>query len=101
MRPPELREGLLCLTSDPEHLVGVLVRREGLRFSLAMLLLDDQAALASSPKGLETLEQALHLPVRVLPGSAGSLLGLHTVLANRRGEVLDLSGGRKLPSIPP
>lgn len=85
MRPPELREALLCPVSDGEHLVATLVRREGTRFSLLLHLADELAALASSPTALEHLSRELNLPIRVLPADVGAFLALKTTLADREG----------------
>lgn len=98
--PPDalpLREALLVLVHHEGRVVATLVRREGLRFSLLLTLLDDQAALCSSPQGLEILEMACGLPVRLFDDPSGSFLALETLRAHRQGRVFSPSRGRKLP----
>lgn len=95
--PIPLHEALLCLSTHQGRVVGTLVRRDGLRLSLLLTLRDDQAALASSPPGLELLSDACDLPVRTLDGDAGHLLALRTLLANRENRDFVLSREEKLP----
>jgi len=85
VRPPELREALLCPVSNGNRLVATLVRREGTRFSLILHLTDELAALATSPPALEHLSRELNLPVRVLPAGEGAFLAMKTTLADQEG----------------
>ena len=93
MTPPSLREGLLCLCSSSGRVVGTLVLRQGLHFSLLLHLLDDEASLAASPPGLEQLSRALELPVRLLDSDEGAFLALKTSLAHREGHDYTLARG--------
>lgn len=98
--PPDafpLREALLLVNHHAGRVVATLVRRQGLRFSLLLLLLDDDAALSCSPQGLELLEKACGLPVRLLEDPSSSFLALETYRAHREGREFVLSRGRKLP----
>lgn len=80
-----LREALLCPASDGQHHVALVVLREGARCSLLRSLTGHAAAISTSELGLQVLQGALNLPVRVLePGPAASL-GLQTLLAKREG----------------
>jgi hypothetical protein len=93
MRPPELREAILCLLTLEGRPVATLVRREGTRFSLLLHLRDDVAALAAAPSSLEALSRELHLPVRVLPDEEGAFLAMKTTLADLEGREYVLRRG--------
>lgn len=95
--PLPLREALLVVVHHDQRVVATLLRREGLRFSLLLHLMDDQAALACSPQGLEILEMACGLPVRHLDDPSGAFLAYQTTLAHRENRNFVLSRARKLP----
>lgn len=82
-----LREALLCpLLDEARRLhLALLVLREGRRCSLLRTLRGYAASISTSELGLETLRGALDLPVRVLSGPGGHLLGAQVLLANRHG----------------
>lgn len=95
-----LRELLICLVAHEKRVVGVLVRREGMRFEAVATLIDDDAALLSDKRTLEILEGMFELPVRVLDPDNSVFLGRQTFLAQREGRVFYRLKVPKLPLAP-
>lgn len=83
--PTPLREALVGLVGAEHHLVGLVVLRQGLEFTLIRTFLADQAALLSSETALEQLSRVLELPVRLLDPANSAFLGAQLLLARRRG----------------
>ena len=81
-----LREVLVCLAGSEEHLVGILVLRQGLSFTRLRTFHGPETALLSSPTTLEQLSRVLELPVRLLGPDDSVFLGVQTLLASRRGD---------------
>ena len=82
-----LRELLLSIVSHENRLVGMIIRREGLRFESLATLIDDQAALLGDERTIKWLEGRFELPVRRLDPNNSLFLGRQTFLAKREGRV--------------
>jgi len=83
--PTPLRELLVCLVGNDQHLFGALVLRQGLSFTLVSTFLDQKAALLPDPSTLEQLSRAFELPVKLLDPDNSSFLGAQILLARRQG----------------
>lgn len=83
--PTPLREALVCLAGDEEHLVAVVALRQGLEFTPLHVLRGNSAALLSSEEVLEQLSRVLELPVRLLDPCDSAFLGAQMLLARRQG----------------
>lgn len=82
-----LRELLIGIVSHENRLVGMIIRREGMRFESLATLLDDQAAILGDESTTQWLERKFELPVRRLDPDNSAFLGRQTFLAQREGRI--------------
>ena len=80
-----IQEALLCPFIFEESFLLAVVLRRGRDCVLYTILKGLDAGIASSKDGLQTFQEALNLPCRVLVGQEGALLARKTILAEHEG----------------